>query len=137
MSRFLRDWWRPLGVALMAAALLAAPAGSAAHPPAEGDLSTAAALRAPTAHHPSPFLAAIGISAELPAAEVGSGGPRPGSPPRATDWAGAGSGTSSTTASASRIRGQQLLHDDFAAENLAARAGLLSSRTTAPPPPLG
>jgi hypothetical protein len=124
-----------LGAALVIATIMAAGTPRAPIASVAGDRPPADALASPSRHLPSPFLAATGLVAELPAAELGVRGPQPGSTIRSTDPLSTASHSPSTTAS--RIRGIQLRHDGFAAENLAARAGLLSCRTTAPPPPLG
>jgi hypothetical protein len=118
--------------AVVAAGGARPPATTAPYPSTHGP---ADALATPSRHLPSPFLAASGLALELPAAELGLRGPQPGQTLRSADPVT--TGTRSISTLASRIPVIQLRHEAFAARDHAARAGLLSYRTTAPPPPLG
>lgn len=116
----------PCGSAELASS--SAPAAPAAtHLPA-------AVLASPASQPPSPFLATASLVLKLPAAELGGALLRSGAMPRVS---GPHDATNRTTNIVrTRIRILELRHDTYAAEDLAARAGLLSARSTAPPPPL-
>jgi hypothetical protein len=124
-----------LGAALVIATIMAAGTPRAPIASVAGDRPPADALASPSRHLPSPFLAASGLALELPAAELGLRGPQPGQTLRSADPVT--TGTRSISTLASRIPVIQIRHEAFAARDHAARAGLLSYRTTAPPPPLG
>jgi hypothetical protein len=119
---------------LLALAALPAPDRSRAPGGLVPEAVDSAVLAAPASQPPSPFLATSGLILELPALEPGWSAPHARATSPTADPGGARGRASG--AARSRIRVLALRHDTFAADNLAARAGLLSARTTAPPPPL-
>lgn len=140
--RSLPLWAIPLVGALALAAGLSLPGarGSGAHATVEAAAHAppsrpADALSASRQREPAPFLASASPHLELPATERTPHGVGPARAARTFDRTAPGE--YSLLAVASRIRVVQLRHASFAAAYAAARAGLLSSRTTAPPPPLG
>lgn len=137
VTRWLTLWGLLALATLLAPGRLPAPGAlvpEEGNPPADARIADArtAVLAPPTHLPPSPYLATSGLVLELPAAETGGSAPRAGSTASTT----ASKGDPVQHAARSRVRVLELSHDTFAADNLAARAGLLSYRTTAPPPPL-
>lgn len=135
MSRKPRIRWLTYGAALFIVAIVIAGVTRTSSPDSAAYTPQATALGAPAQQLPSPVLATAGLALELPATELGTRSPRSGQATRSTDPLTVGTRTISTAASRARVI--ELCHANFAADNLAARAGLLSSRTTAPPPHLG
>jgi hypothetical protein len=135
-------WAIPLVGALALAAGLAMPGagGAARHSAVEAAAHapvppTADAISAARKGEPAPFLASASPHLELPATERTPHGVGPARAARTFDRSTPGEYALRSVAS--RIRAVQLRHASFAAAHAAARAGLLTSRTTAPPPPLG
>jgi hypothetical protein len=132
MRRFPLIRWLPLGAVLMLATLPLAGRLQAPCATAEAARTPVAVLTAPVSQPPSPFLATPALTLKLPVAELGGLVPGAGAASQHSDPSI--TAPRGTDEHRSRVRILQLRHDAFAADNLAARAGLLSSRTTAPPP---
>lgn len=146
MRRFPLIRWVPLGAVLALAVLplaarhqlpchAVAAACAPAAPLTEADHTPPTVLATPASQPPSPFLAATGLALKVPAADLGGMLPRAGATTQHSTPSDAATRTSSIIRT--RLRVLRLRHGAYAADGLAARAGLLARRATAPPPPIG